>query len=1104
MLISSGRVAARERFSLSGATARLQKPLRHSVSLSKSLRRIGLGGLAALLVGITSSANAAYVQRYSTTTRGAITFVGNSLGLSRAAGNGGLTAPGTSDSIGALSTTNTALQVGTYPAGTTADWHLDGSSAILTIPAGSAIIHAELIWGGSEVGGADDVTASIDTPVTFAMPGGTTTTVGPNAAASQVGGGRYIRAADVTDLVVAAGTGTYTVSGVPATRGNTDTDNAAGWTLAVVYSNSTLAVRNMTIFVGAEIGGAAAAGVTGFCTPSSGTLNGRVLVTAIEGDASRTGDTFLFGSTTTLTNANRLSGTNNPIGNFFASQINGDTGALVTTGTFGTRNHNAATGTNISGGRQGWDITNVDGSTQLVVNQTQAYAQGTTTGDQYTIAGLGLQIDVFAPSFPVTVKQVDRTSTYVGDTITYTVTLNNNGGSTANNIVFNDPVPANTSFVAGSFKIDGVTQAGVLSPVGVAMGSIANGAQKVVTFQVHVDSLPASHEITNSANWTYNYTACSSTLPGSVTTNEVSTPIPVADLSITKTDGSATATLGGPISYTIVASNAGTATATGAIVSDTIPAAILGATWTAAYAGGASGPASGSGNINASVNLPTGGTATFTVTGTVDPAATGTLANTAAIAAPVGITDPNTGNNNATDTDTLSAQANLGITKTDGATNATPGAPITYTIVASNAGPSTATGATVADTIPGNITGATWTVAYAGGASGPASGSGNINASVNLPLGGTATFTVTGTISASATGTLSNTATVTVPAGVTDPTPGNNSATDSDTLNPSANLSVSKTDGSTTYTPGASITYTIVAGNAGPSIANGATVSDTIPASITGATWTVAYAGGASGPASGSGNINASVNLPVGGTATFTVTGTVGAGTTGSLSNTATIAVPAGTTDPTPGNNSATDLDTANPQANLGITKTDGATSATPGSPISYTIVASNAGPSNATGATVADTIPAGITGATWTAAYAGGASGPASGGGNINASVNLPVGGTATFTVTGTISATATGTLANTATIAAPAGTTDPTPGNNSATDSDTLNPSADLAITKTDGAASATPGSPITYTIVASNAGPSTATGATVSDTIPANITGATWTAAYAGGAQ
>ena len=41
------------------------------------------------------------------------------------------------------------------------------------------------------------------------------------------------------------------------------------------------------------------------------------------------------------------------------------------------------------------------------------------------------------------------------------------------------------------------------------------------------------------------------------------------------------------------------------------------------------------------------------------------------------------------------------------------------------------------------------------------------------------------------------------------------------------------------------------------------------------------------------------------------------------------------------------------------ITKTDGVTTATPGGSVTYTITASNAGPSNATGATVADTFPA-------------------------------------------------------------------------------------------------------------------------------------------------
>ena len=114
-------------------------------------------------------------------------------------------------------------------------------------------------------------------------------------------------------------------------------------------------------------------------------------------------------------------------------------------------------------------------------------------------------------------------------------------------------------------------------------------------------------------------------------------------------------------------------------------------------------------------------------------------------------------------------------------TTATPGGSVTYTITASNAGPSNATGATVADTFPAPLT-CTWTCVGAGGGTCTAAGSGNVNDTVNLPAGGSVTYTASCTIAAAATGTLSNTATVAAPGGVTDPNPANNSATDTDTL----------------------------------------------------------------------------------------------------------------------------------------------------------------------------------------------------------------------------------------------------------------------------------------------------------------------------------
>src|SRR5574340_1124109 len=129
--------------------------------------------------------------------------------------------------------------------------------------------------------------------------------------------------------------------------------------------------------------------------------------------------------------------------------------------------------------------------------------------------------------------------------------------------------------------------------------------------------------------------------------------------------------------------------------------------------------------------------------------------------------------------------ADLSITKTDGVTDVVAGGPVSYTIVAGNVGPDPAIGATVTDTLPAILSGVAWTCAAAGGATCAASGSGNLATAVDLPMGGTATFTVNATLSAAATGNLVNTASVATPAGVGDPNAANNSATDTDTITPS-------------------------------------------------------------------------------------------------------------------------------------------------------------------------------------------------------------------------------------------------------------------------------------------------------------------------------
>ena len=381
------------------------------------------------------------------------------------------------------------------------------------------------------------------------------------------------------------------------------------------------------------------------------------------------------------------------------------------------------------------------------------------------------------------------------------------------------------------------------------------------------------------------------------------------NLSITKDDSAATEVPGTSVTYTIVAANAGPYDALGVTVADTFPAALLGCSTTCVASPGSSCTAVAVlGNLSDTANLLVGGSVTYTAVCNVATDATGTLANTATVAAASNAFDPNNGDNSATDSDTLTPEADLAITKTDGVTVATAGGSVTYTIVASNAGPSAAPGSNVTDNFPAACTLVSWTCLGSGSGTCTAGGSGNINDSVNLPVGGSVTYTAACSIDGSATGSLVNTATVAVAGGVTDPVSGNNSATDTDTIAPQADLSITKTDGVTVASPGTNTTYTIVAANAGPSSAPTAAVIDIFPAACTSANWTCSGLGGGTCALSGSGNINQSVNLPSGGSVTFIAVCAISPAATGTLSNTATIGV--GVNDPNTANNSATDVDT--------------------------------------------------------------------------------------------------------------------------------------------------------------------------------------------------
>jgi uncharacterized repeat protein (TIGR01451 family) len=246
----------------------------------------------------------------------------------------------------------------------------------------------------------------------------------------------------------------------------------------------------------------------------------------------------------------------------------------------------------------------------------------------------------------------------------------------------------------------------------------------------------------------------------------------VADLAITLSDGQASAVPGTTVTYTIAASNNGPDAVTGATVTDAPPAVLTGLGWSCTATGGSSCPPSGTGPIAASVNLAASGTATFVLTGTLDPAATGTLTNTASVAPPAGVLDPVPTNDLAIDVDTLAPRADLALVKGDAPDPVVQGGTLVYTLTVSNAGPSRSPAATVIDALPAAV----GFVSSSPGAPTCLHLTGVVTCSLGaLDPGGSTSVTLTVIASPSATA-LSNTATVA--GAVTDPVAGNDSDTE--------------------------------------------------------------------------------------------------------------------------------------------------------------------------------------------------------------------------------------------------------------------------------------------------------------------------------------
>jgi uncharacterized repeat protein (TIGR01451 family)/MYXO-CTERM domain-containing protein len=315
----------------------------------------------------------------------------------------------------------------------------DSSSANLTLPPGATVLFAQLYWGGRSPSPFRG-DALLSTPASGGYVGVSDSSVDFFVDQS-IGtySELYSASANVTSLVQAGGSGTYTVANV---RGTTAAAGAAGWSLAVVYGAPGQSLRNITLFDGyAKVDNnlPVSIPVSGFLTPLSGAFSSQLAFSSVEGDIQFAGDgvqLIVGGNTTSLGNSVR------PSTNFFNSTITA--GSAQFTG----KNPNYVN-------QMGWDAGTFDVSSALTNGATSATIRLLTNSDTYGPAFVGFSTEVFEPQINGLKSGVDLDGGQVtdGDFIEYTITVTNTGADAAEDVVLYDAIPALTTYVPGSLTI---------------------------------------------------------------------------------------------------------------------------------------------------------------------------------------------------------------------------------------------------------------------------------------------------------------------------------------------------------------------------------------------------------------------------------------------------------------------------------------------------------------------------------------------------------------------------------------------------------------------------------------------------------------------------
>ncbi|MBL0273608.1 MAG: T9SS type A sorting domain-containing protein [Chitinophagaceae bacterium] len=342
----------------------------------------------------------------------------------------------------------------------------NSSTADLNLPSCSQILWAGLYWGADQgTYGTDSswITGDADKTIKFKIPGGSYQvltsqqsnqhSLGWSTAGFNHTG--YLCFADITSLLNTTNpNGTYSGANVLGPIGIVN--GCGGWTIAIAYANSSLQLRNLTVFDGAVIinlgDPAVDVPISGFLTPPSGAVSCELGAVVYDGDRSST-DSFAFKQNGAASFYN-LATTTIPLnGNNDAwnSKISYK-GSVVTT-------RNPAFQNTLGYDAPIFDLPNTS-NLQLSNNQTAANIRFASPSENYFVHVLSTSISQYNPtySFDKTATDINGGSLLPGDSLRYQINFTNLGNDSSINSTILDNIPAGTTFIPGSIKISAITK----------------------------------------------------------------------------------------------------------------------------------------------------------------------------------------------------------------------------------------------------------------------------------------------------------------------------------------------------------------------------------------------------------------------------------------------------------------------------------------------------------------------------------------------------------------------------------------------------------------------------------------------------------------------